>query len=305
MYREKRLFCLHVLLCALASSQCRGNLPSQGAGKLRCAAPAAEAVVERLSTPFFWKIEGTQGNAAYLLGCVCQNPGSCGPLSFVSEIESAFDRSTHLLVEVETAAPGKSMPGQAIGELESVDGHFLQQARAARKTVVGLETAEMQQALPAKICDAVARFARNEGLQSAYEKDLPAVLRKIDASAARRDLELEARVWELWKQGDEAALQALAKAQRAAIRKPMAHPKLRGAWKTAEEALTLYQRNEAMADKIAAYLEGGTNAFAAVGCLHLIGPKSIVHQLREKGYRATQLLRKAKKQPCGAVRTNP
>ena len=51
----------------------------------------------------------------------------------------------------------------------------------------------------------------------------------------------------------------------------------------------LYQRDVAMTRKIEELLRQPGPHFIAVGSLHLVGPKSIVEQLKAKGYRVEQI----------------
>ncbi|HKO67505.1 MAG TPA: TraB/GumN family protein, partial [Burkholderiaceae bacterium] len=51
----------------------------------------------------------------------------------------------------------------------------------------------------------------------------------------------------------------------------------------------LYQRDLAMARKIEELLRQPGPHFIAVGSLHLVGPKSIVEQLKARGYRVQQI----------------
>ena len=51
----------------------------------------------------------------------------------------------------------------------------------------------------------------------------------------------------------------------------------------------LYQRDVAMTRKIEVLLSQPGSHFIAVGSLHLVGPRSIVEQLKAKGYRVEQI----------------
>jgi uncharacterized protein len=51
----------------------------------------------------------------------------------------------------------------------------------------------------------------------------------------------------------------------------------------------LYQRDVAMTRKIEELLRQPGPHFIAVGSLHLVGPRSIVEQLKAKGYRVGQI----------------
>jgi uncharacterized protein len=51
----------------------------------------------------------------------------------------------------------------------------------------------------------------------------------------------------------------------------------------------LYQRDVAMTRKIEELLRQPGPHFIAVGSLHVVGPRSIVEQLKAKGYRVGQI----------------
>ena len=81
-----------------------------------------------------------------------------------------------------------------------------------------------------------------------------------------------------WRTGDTAGMEATA------TRAVREHPELR----PLIEAL-VYQRNAAMARQVADFLKTSKTRFVVVGSLHLVGDRSILKLLAEKGYRIEQL----------------
>jgi uncharacterized protein YbaP (TraB family) len=77
-----------------------------------------------------------------------------------------------------------------------------------------------------------------------------------------------------WERGDTAAMDALLNEGFAAF------PEL--------TTLLLDQRNEAWVPQIETLLDGSEDALVVVGAGHLVGDRSVVALLREKGYAITQ-----------------
>ena len=81
-----------------------------------------------------------------------------------------------------------------------------------------------------------------------------------------------------WRTGDTAGMEATT------TRAVREHPELQ----PLIEAL-VYQRNAAMARQVADFLKTPKTRFVVVGSLHLVGDRSILKLLAEKGYRIEQL----------------
>lgn len=137
-----------------------------------------------------------------------------------------------------------------------IDLHFIRQAVALGKPVIGLETLQQQLRLLADLPEASIL--------------LQASLDEFDqAEAQLRQLE------QAWKRGDDAALLQLMVAQPEAE-----YP----GYRQVNEAI-LYGRNDSMVERLRELLSSGGRHFVVVGAAHLLGPRGIVGQLQAAGYR--------------------
>lgn len=142
-----------------------------------------------------------------------------------------------------------------------LDMYLLNKARASGKRVVELESADKQLA----VMDSLS-----PGLQVAFLEQTLDYMDKVgpwieDLAAA-------------WKRGDVTAMLGLAK-------KGYTKPE----WQQEFDEKFLHQRDVEMARRLDELFSTPGSHFAAVGSLHLLGPKSIVEQLKAKGYRIEQL----------------
>jgi uncharacterized protein YbaP (TraB family) len=138
-----------------------------------------------------------------------------------------------------------------------IDEHF--RARAVRKHLASIETVEQQVAVFKNMPEAVQLAALRQTLEQ-----LPELSSMVDQAI------------NAWRTGDPAALDALLVAP---MRKEF--PKL-------YERLFV-ERNRRMADAIAGYLEGNGSVFVVVGTGHLVGPRSVLHFLKQRGHASTQI----------------
>ncbi|MBY0550073.1 MAG: TraB/GumN family protein [Candidatus Obscuribacterales bacterium] len=142
-----------------------------------------------------------------------------------------------------------------------IDQHFLHEARATEKKVLGLETEEFQISLlagfPDDLQDEMLRLTLLE------VKELRTVADDMMAK---------------WRAGDDKGLDfVLTKDTRK-------HPELQ----PVQEKM-LYERNVTMTAKIEEMLATGKTHFVAVGSGHMVGEKGIIASLRKKGYQVEQV----------------
>ncbi|MFP5258809.1 MAG: TraB/GumN family protein [Acidobacteriota bacterium] len=142
-----------------------------------------------------------------------------------------------------------------------IDQHFLDAARQRDLPVRQLESVEAQLHLLADTPRDCADAQLYEALRAVQNKGL--VLKKIMA---------------FWQAGDDAALTRLLAEEMAA------HPEYRAC---ADRLIG--QRNRAMAEVMAGWLEEGTPVFVVVGAAHLVGPDGLVALLRAKGHAVAQV----------------
>jgi uncharacterized protein YbaP (TraB family) len=138
-----------------------------------------------------------------------------------------------------------------------LDKHFFDRATAAKKAIVGLETAESQ----------IDRFDKMpEALQ---EQMLRSTLDEIDATATELATTVAA-----WRRGDAAALeQSLIPGMK---KYPAAYQSL------------IVERNNNWMPQLEQCLTRSTPCMVVVGAAHLIGPDGLLTLLRRKGYRVEQ-----------------
>ena len=99
-----------------------------------------------------------------------------------------------------------------------------------------------------------------------------------DKLESHRSPPTRAALVQAWRTGDTAGMEATT------TRAVREHPEL----KPLIEAL-VYQRNAAMARQVADFLKTPKTRFVVVGSPHLVGDRSILKLLAEKGYRIEQL----------------
>ena len=262
----------------------------------------------------FWKVE-KDGRTSYLLGTVHAWKREWLPLN--PTIEKAFADSKTLAVELDAskmdmanavqrmllagndtleARLGKSLyeqtkieaaklqvPEAAIAKIKpwgamlvlastklqqlgfspdaGIDNYLIQKAGASGKRLIELESGDQQ-------------LAMMDGLSSRLQNAmLGEFLANIDGTP-----QIIADIFSAWKKGDtDAAYQLNQKGLNDAEAKREFDDKF------------LYQRDVAMTRKIEELLRQPGPHFIAVGSLHLVGPKSIVEQLKAKGYRVEQI----------------
>lgn len=142
-----------------------------------------------------------------------------------------------------------------------LDNYLIQKAKASGKRIVELESGEQQ-------------LAVMDGLSARSQTALLVeLLANIDGTPQVLD-----NIVAAWKRGDADAAFAL-------NQKDFNDSEARREF----EDKFLYQRDVAMTRKIEELLRQPGSHFIAVGSLHLVGPRSIVEQLKVKGYRVEQI----------------
>lgn len=146
---------------------------------------------------------------------------------------------------------------------EGIDRHFITEANEKGKKVIGLETEEFQLGVFSDL---------SPELQEQMLK-----LTLVDMALLKDDAN---SMMKCWLEGDENSLVELM------TKDVREHPELA----PVDEKL-LYERNITMEKKLEAYLKGLPDDvfIVAVGSGHLVGPRSIVDLLKQKGYKVEQM----------------
>jgi uncharacterized protein YbaP (TraB family) len=140
----------------------------------------------------------------------------------------------------------------------AVDAHLSQQAHAAGKKIVELESADSQMALFDKMTPAEQLTFLQEAISGIEDQE--------QADQARQ-------IAQAWRSADAAALDALAlKAEQDAT--------FSGRF---VQKVLLEGRNPALADGIVKLMGRENNSVAAIGVLHLVGKTSVPELLRKRG----------------------
>ncbi len=262
----------------------------------------------------FWKVE-KDGRTSYLLGTVHAWKREWLPLN--PTIEKAFADSKTLAVELDAAKMDMASAVQRMmlagnDTLEARLGKALYEQTAAEAAKLQVPEAAIAKVKP---WGAMLVLAATKLQQLGFSPDAGIdnyLIQKANASG-KRVIELES--------GDQqlAMLDGLsARLQNAMLsdfvvnseRTPQVIGDIVGAWKKGDADAAfklnqkgfsdpeakrefddkfLYQRDVAMTRKIEELLRQPGPHFIAVGSLHLVGPKSIVEQLKAKGYRVEQI----------------
>ncbi len=159
--------------------------------------------------------------------------------------------------------------GRRLTSSKGVDNRLMARAREQEKEILNVESGEFQISMLAGYSDEVQEMMLAQSVSSSRNESLRATY----------------RLYDLWCQGDEAALRekvaAMSEEERAEID---------------EDDLAVYdeyhqkmevERNAAMTEKAEEYLSSGKTVFFAVGLAHLLGEGGLVDSLREAGYTVT------------------
>lgn len=140
----------------------------------------------------------------------------------------------------------------------AVDAWLSRQAHARQQTIVELESAESQMAL----FDTMSKAEQLRFLQES-----------IDGIEDQEQAQQAREITQAWRQADAAALDALA-------RKAEQDDTFSGRF---VQKVLLDSRNPGLAASIAKLLAREQHSVAAIGVLHLVGPKSVPELLRKRG----------------------
>ncbi|OBR65257.1 hypothetical protein A7K91_19935 [Paenibacillus oryzae] len=145
--------------------------------------------------------------------------------------------------------------GGALG----IDMYFLQKAFAAGKSILELESLELQYEMLNNFSDELMSSLIKETIEAFHQPDS-----SIESMA------------NIWLDGDEAALVEMVEAMKAIPEYYQA---------------IIKDRNVGMLEKIEGYLEDKSKEtyFVVVGAAHMVGEDGIVTRLKEKGYTVTRL----------------
>lgn len=139
-----------------------------------------------------------------------------------------------------------------------LDQHFFDRATKARKTVIGLETAESQ----------IDRFDRMP--ESLQEQMLRSTLDELDLQSKEIGTMVAA-----WRRGDAASI------ERDMVRALQKYP-------AAYQSL-IVERNQNWMPQLEQCLTRTTPCLVVVGAAHLVGPDGLLTLLQRKGYRIEQM----------------
>jgi hypothetical protein len=267
---------------------------------------------------FFWKVTGGQGTV-YLLGTIHVGKAELYPLPAL--IEDSFRQSDVLIEEIDLSAEGETQRlSQAVilqGSYPSGDAltnHISQQTQAllaeyAKGNPLGANYTRFKPWLLGLLIDAIevkrlgldgakgldehlADEATQQhkpvsGLETAdsqlrlvmsFPDDLQDKLLMASLVEAKKGQETMERMMAAWTSGSPVAMDKVISDE---VRE---YPVL----KPVMEKI-LYQRNDAMAQKIEGFLKTQKTYFVAVGAGHLVGERGIINQLRDKHYVVEQL----------------
>jgi uncharacterized protein len=282
----------------------------------RASEPAAEAG-PKLSC---WKVTGSEGGAVYLLGTIHVGRAEFYPLPAV--IENSFKAADTLVTETDLTEPqGSSRLLKLLLEKgtyprgDTVENHIGAETRAhlahyvATSKELGSDYTHLKPwflSIAIAIVEAKrAGLNTNEGIDRHFV-DQATAMKKPIGTLETSEFQLEL----MNSFSDELQDQLLLAALLDTEKKPEVMGQLLQAWKSGNaeglhETTTRYlrdypvlkplfekmfdQRNDAMTQKIEAFLKTPKTVFVAVGAGHLTGERGILAQLRAKNYEIEQL----------------
>jgi len=139
-----------------------------------------------------------------------------------------------------------------------VDMHFADEAEALHKPVTGLETAQFQLGMLAKLPDQAQQAMLVQSLED----------------SADADKQMQAMM-DAWRRGDVALLDKQLQAEF-------------GPYPDIYQAI-LVKRNHSWVPKLESLASSGRQYFVVVGALHLVGPDGVLTSLEKDGYKIEQL----------------
>jgi uncharacterized protein YbaP (TraB family) len=288
-----------------------------------CLAPlarASEPTAEAGQKLFCWKVTGAEGGAVYLLGTIHVGRAEFYPLPAV--IENSFKAADTLVTETDLTEPqGSSRLLKLLLEKgtyprgDTVENHIGAETRAhlahyvATSKELGSDYTHLKPwflSIAIAIVEAKrAGLNTNEGIDRHFV-DQATAMKKPIGTLETSEFQLEL----MNSFSDELQDQLLLAALLDTEKKPEVIGQLLQAWKSGDaerlhETTTRYlrdypvlkplfekmfdQRNDAMTQKIEAFLKTPKTVFVAVGAGHLTGERGILAQLRAKNYEIEQL----------------
>jgi uncharacterized protein YbaP (TraB family) len=288
-----------------------------------CLAPlarASEPAAEAGQKLFCWKVTGSEGGAVYLLGSIHVGRAEFYPLPAV--IENSFKAADTLVTETDLTEPqGSSRLLKLLLEKgtyprgDTVENHIGAETRAhlahyvATSKELGSDYTHLKPwflSIAIAIVEAKrAGLNTNEGIDRHFV-DQATAMKKPIGTLETSEFQLEL----MNSFSDELQDQLLLAALLDTEKKPEVMGQLLQAWKSGNaeglhETTTRYlrdypvlkplfekmfdQRNDAMTQKIEAFLKTPKTVFVAVGAGHLTGERGILAQLRAKNYEIEQL----------------
>jgi uncharacterized protein YbaP (TraB family) len=288
-----------------------------------CLAPlarASEPAAEAGQKLFCWKVTGSEGGDVYLLGTIHVGRAEFYPLPAV--IENSFKAADTLVTETDLTEPqGSSRLLKLLLEKgtyprgDTVENHIGAETRAhlahyvATSKELGSDYTHLKPwflSIAIAIVEAKrAGLNTNEGIDRHFV-DQATAMKKPIGTLETSEFQLEL----MNSFSDELQDQLLLAALLDTEKKPEVMGQLLQAWKSGNaeglhETTTRYlrdypvlkplfekmfdQRNDAMTQKIEAFLKTPKTVFVAVGAGHLTGERGILAQLRAKNYEIEQL----------------
>jgi uncharacterized protein len=147
---------------------------------------------------------------------------------------------------------------QGFDATSGVDIHFADEAEAMHKPVTGLETAQFQLGMLAKLPDPAQQAMLVQSLE--------------DAAGADKDMQA---MMDAWRRGDVVLLNKELQTEF-------------GPYPDIYQAI-LVQRNRSWVPKLESLAASGKLYFVVVGALHLVGPDGLLASLEKDGYKIEQL----------------
>jgi uncharacterized protein len=281
--------------------------------------PALAAHAQNGSTPIIWEARSAT-NTIYLFGTIHVGARKMYPLS--PAVEKAFATSSVLALEADPTDPSSAMDSMANAAYKPPDNiarHISPELMAKIEKVlpqVGLPIEYARLMRPALLAMTIAVM---EISRQGYDPALG-----LDVHFAKLAKQQGKRIVELESLGDQLALlQSFSPALQAAMLEQSVDSvqsgalmnelrELVAAWRTGDpdglmgqlkkdtddlppelaqeyEQMLYQDRNEGMATRVIAMLEGSEPTFVAVGAGHLLGPTGLVELLQAKGYKLRRL----------------
>lgn len=158
-----------------------------------------------------------------------------------------------------------------------IDEHLSKEAKEKGKKVLGLETKGFHEDVTAGISDELQDKMLKQILLG-FEikpKIKPTEDKASDAKAAPHEIS----PFEAWMKGDEKGMLSMV------MQDEKKHPDMGPV-----QNRILYDRNDTMLEALEPYLRGNETSMVAVGSAHLVGEKGLVAQLKQKGYKVSQVV---------------